>query len=395
MGNQLRGDDGQGLHHMLTQSPWEYNKVFSQLFDQALSLLKGLGKKIYIPIDEVGHRKKGKHSACVGHQYIGSIGKNDNGQVAVTAALSAGDFYCPVEMELFMPQHWQDDEQRRTQAAIPKNKKHESKTLMALRMIKSVIKKCSKSFECVIFDALYGNAIDLIYQLFRQKIPFVGEIKKNFTVFLGEPQWVRQPYKGKGRKPIHKKLNPKAVSVSHYADSLNKKDFTALTVRKGTKGTVHALYHMRKVWVLHEPTGTLLPMHLLIRKNADGSLKFALGFFNDRITLKRMAKAQAQRTFVERVFEEGKNIVGLGDYHVRSWNGFHKHMALCCLNLLFLMQQKIKLRESIGKVTAYQLQELVNASIVTLSSLDHVIARLTIQIPRYQNQIENQLKMVT
>jgi hypothetical protein len=36
--------------------------------------------------------KKGKQSDCVGQQYIGSIGKNENGQVAVTAALSAGDF---------------------------------------------------------------------------------------------------------------------------------------------------------------------------------------------------------------------------------------------------------------------------------------------------------------
>ena len=109
----------------------------------------------------------------------------------------------------------------------------------------------------------------------------------------------------------------------------------------------------------------------------------------------RLAKAQAQRQFVERVFEEGKNIVGLGDYHVRSWEGFHKHAALCCLNLLFLMQQKIKLKASLGKITAYQLQELVNASISALSSLEQVINRLLVQIPEYQRQIENQLKRVT
>jgi hypothetical protein len=64
-------------------------------------------------------------------------------------------------------------------------------------------------------------------------------------------------------------------------------------------------------------------------------------------------------------------------------------MALCCMNLLFLMQQKINLKKSIGKVTAYQLQELVSASIITLSALEQVIQKLRIHIPRYcQNKLK-------
>lgn len=395
MGNTVNGDDGQDLHHMLTESPWQYRSVLTALFKRAYSLLKAQKHRLYITVDEVGFRKKGKHSACVGHQYIGSIGKNDNGQVAVAAALSAGEYYCPVEMELFMPQDWQDDVERRAKAVIPDNKNHESKTVMALGMIKALYKKCSKSTECVIFDALYGNTVDLLYQLTKHKIPFVGEIKRNLTLFLNQPKWVDPSYSGRGRKPVCKKLNKQAERVDGYASSLSPKDFTRLTIRNGTKGTIHALYHMRKVWVLHEPTGKLMPLHLLIRKNADGSLKFALGFFKDRVTMKRLAKAQAQRTFVERIFEEGKNIVGLADYQVRSWDGFHKHMALCCMNLLFLMEQKIDLKRSIGKVTAYQIQELINATITTLSTIEQVIQKLLIHIPRYQSQIENQAKVVT
>jgi hypothetical protein len=45
------------------------------------------------------------------------------------------------------------------------------------------------------------------------------------------------------------------------------------------------------------------------------------------------------------------------------------------------MQQKINLKKSIGKVTAYQLQESVNASIITLSALEQVIQKLRIHIP--------------
>ncbi len=91
---------------MLSESPWEYKELFKRILNHCIKLLRQQREKIYILVDEVGFRKKGKHSACVGHQYIGSIGKNDNGQVALTAALSAGDFYCPVATELFMPEDW-------------------------------------------------------------------------------------------------------------------------------------------------------------------------------------------------------------------------------------------------------------------------------------------------
>lgn len=138
MGNTLEGFSGQNLHHMLTTSPWDYTQLMKVILKRCVKLLRRQKERIYILLDEVGYRKKGRHSACVGQQYLGCIGKNDNGQVAVTAALSAGDFYCPVEIELFMPKDWEDDAGRRERAAIPDTKKHESKTVMGLRMIKKL-----------------------------------------------------------------------------------------------------------------------------------------------------------------------------------------------------------------------------------------------------------------
>ena len=183
--------------------------------------------------------------------------------------------------------------------------------------------------------------------------------------------------------------------MQHYLKRLQKKDFTLLTVRNGTKGVLQARYHMRKVWVHHHPSKSFLALHLLIRKDADGRVKYSLGFFKEKFTMKRMARAQAQRVFVERIFEEGKNITGMGDYQTRSWTGFHRHAALSSLALLFLMEQKIALKKTIGKITAYQIQMLVNATINTLCSIEQVIEKLLEQIPRYQRQIQNQLKMVT
>lgn len=383
------------MHHMLTDSPWEYKGLFDAILSQCLNLLKGQRDRIYLIIDEVGFRKKGKHSACVGNQYLGCIGKNDNGQVAVAAALNAGDLYCPVDIELFMPKEWDTDLERRQKAGIPKTKRHESKTVMALSMMKRLFKKLGSRFECVVFDALYTSNPDLLYELMNKNISFVGDVKENIRVFLKEPDWVIPQYTGKGRRAFKAKPDPLPIKVRDYMKSLDVDDFESIQVRNGTKGVIKARYHRRKVWLLHEPTATFIPLQLLIRKNEDGTTKYALGYSTWKTTTKRMAQAQAQRAFVERIFEEGKNIAGMADYQTRSWTGFHRHLALVSLALLFLMEQKMALRESIGKVTAYQIQLLVNAMTKTLSSIDHVIANLTDKIPKYQKQSHYQRKTVT
>lgn len=395
MGDHLVDTEGQNLHHMLTESPWEYTGLFDAIFAQCLKLLVSQRNRIYLIIDEVGFRKKGKHSACVGHQYLGCIGKNDNGQVAVTAALNVGDLYCPVGIELFMPKDWDNDKERRLKAGIPENKKHESKTVMALSMIKKFSKKLGDRFECAVFDALYTSNPDLPYELMKKKISFVGDVKENTRVFLNEPCWVIPEYKGKGKKPTKAKPNTKPVKVSDYMRCLRAKAFKKIQVRNGTKGVINAKYHRRKIWLLHESSKTFMPLHLLIRKNNDGTIKYALGYSTWKMTTKRMARAQAQRAFVERIFEEGKNILGMADYQTRSWTGFHRHTALVSLALLFIMEQKISLKKSIGKVTAYQIQLLINATVKTISSFHQIIKKLIDKIPKYQKQLRYQAKTVT
>lgn len=363
---------------------------------RCIKLLRAKGERIYLLIDEVGYRKKGIHSACVGQQYMGSIGKNDNGQVAVTAALSSKEFYCPVDMELFMPSEWSDDFDRRAQVGIPDNKRHESKTVIAFRMIRQLFKRLNGDIECVVFDALYGYKIDFLWNLTRRKIPFVGDTRGKMSVYLSKPEWKIPVRKSKGPKFTKARPTKESVLIQDYFSGLTNDDFSLLTVRNGTRGTIQARYHMRKVWILHEPSGSFMALRLLIRKNADGDIKFCLGHFNDQnVSMLRMAKAQAQRAFVERVFEEGKNIVGTADYQTRSWTGFHRHAALSSLALLFLMEQKIILKKTIGKITAYQIQELLNSTISVLGSVEQVIDRLSLLIPRYQKQIQNQLKRVT
>ena len=73
----------QSLHHFLANSPWSATKLKERRLSLTLEALKE--QKITIIIDETGDRKKGKKTDYVARQYLGSIGKIDNGIVSVNA----------------------------------------------------------------------------------------------------------------------------------------------------------------------------------------------------------------------------------------------------------------------------------------------------------------------
>ena len=52
-------------------------------------------------IDDSGHRKSGNFTEVVGRQYIGEIGKTENGVVAVTSHLYDGIKSLPLDVELY------------------------------------------------------------------------------------------------------------------------------------------------------------------------------------------------------------------------------------------------------------------------------------------------------
>jgi len=76
-------DHHQNLHHFLTESPWTVQQLRQQRLELILKVLNG--RTMILLIDETGDCKKGKSTDYVKRQYIGNVGKKENGIVAVTA----------------------------------------------------------------------------------------------------------------------------------------------------------------------------------------------------------------------------------------------------------------------------------------------------------------------
>jgi SRSO17 transposase len=353
--------NNQSLNHFISNSPWDYKKIFQEL-PVLISSHFDAKKPVALLIDEVGFRKKGKNSACVGRQYLGCIGKNDNGQVAVVAGLSQDEFYCPITAELFMPESWNNDNQRRDKCGIPESIQHKTKPTMALEMILGS-KKNNVNFDFVNFDALYGSSIQLLDSLIQNNILFMGDIRENMKIYQQEPLfYYPKTTSKKGRKRQYPITDAKSISVRELSKFKDNEQWREVSLRTGTNGVIKASFYEQIIWICSDiHVGRVLKLKLLIRRDDDGKTKYSLSNMMN-LDLFELAKRQGQRVFIEKIFEEGKNQVGLGDYQVRSWDGFHKHLAIRFIGLFYFFYQKITNKEKIH-LTAPIIKKLVASSI--------------------------------
>jgi SRSO17 transposase len=137
-------ENAQGLHHFLTQSPWEASAYIRQRLELILKLVKA--RKIIIIIDETGDPKKGKVTDYVARQYLGRLGKIDNGIVAVVSYGLVDGLTFPLMFEIYKPKE-----------RLKLKDSYLSKPQIASQMIRE-IKAMGFEIDYVLADSLYGES---------------------------------------------------------------------------------------------------------------------------------------------------------------------------------------------------------------------------------------------
>ena len=138
------------------------------------------GREIMLIIDETGDRKKGETTDYVKIQYIGNLGKIENGIVAVTAYGLYEGMTLPLMFEVYKPK------QRLLSGDI-----YQSKPESAAKMIRRLLAMGFK-FKLVLADSLYGESdCNFISVLCELKLNFVVAIRSNHGVWLPMEQKVR------------------------------------------------------------------------------------------------------------------------------------------------------------------------------------------------------------
>jgi SRSO17 transposase len=171
-------ENAQGLHHFLSQSPWEAKKLEERRLEIILNILEG--KEIDVIIDETGDKKKGKKTDYVKRQYIGNLGKIENGIVSVNAYGYCEEITFPLKFKIYKPKE-----------RLKEGDVYKSKPEIGAEIIKE-LKEKGFNIKRILADSLYGESRSNFLKVIEElKIEYAVAIRSDHGVWLPQGQKVR------------------------------------------------------------------------------------------------------------------------------------------------------------------------------------------------------------
>lgn len=155
----------------------------SEVNDRRLSILNSCRQTRIKPgfsliLDDSGHRKSGNATAGVGRQYIGQIGKVDNGVVMVMSHAYDGVKGVPLDAELY--------KHASSLAEGKEDPEFQKKPDIALSLIDRCLAR-GLTPGLVVMDAGYGNNAPLLKEVENKGLQYVAAIIKTRKVYYQMP----------------------------------------------------------------------------------------------------------------------------------------------------------------------------------------------------------------
>jgi len=339
----------QRLHHFVADAPWSDEAVLDAVRTYALEQVRPrAGTPEVVIIDDTGFPKKGQHSVGVARQYCGQLGKQDNCQVAVSLSLANERFSLPVRYQLYLPQSWADDAERRRHGKVPEALEFATKPAIALQLLEPM-RVLDSVPKMVVADAGYGTDT-----AFREALTTMG-----FTYIVGVTGavslWPKgleplspKPKSGPGRPPklLRRDEAHQPLSAKELAFQLPSRRFRSVTWREGTNRALSSRFAAIRVRCASRDywQSTLRPEQWLLIEWPKGEpepTKYFLSTLPADTPIKEIVRIAKLRWRIERDYQELKQEFGLGHFEGRSWRGFHHHATLCIAAYGFLLAERL------------------------------------------------------
>jgi len=114
----------------------------------------------------------------VQRQYSGTAGRIENSQVGVFLAYASAKGRALLDRELYLPQVWAEDRERRREAGVPEDTVFRTKGQLARHMLQRAVES-ELPFARFTGDEAYGSDRRLRLCLERREIPQVMAVKRN------------------------------------------------------------------------------------------------------------------------------------------------------------------------------------------------------------------------
>lgn len=288
--------------------------------------------------------KQGAKSVGVKRQYCGELGKRAHCQAGVFLGYASQRGYTLLDRRLYLPQEWLEDEayaERRAACGIPSEVVFTTKPMLGWAMIQAVHQAGSVRCRWVACDEAFGRDTTLLDHIAGLGLWYYAEVPHDTRVWLERPATAVPVWSGRGRKPTRAQVVAGAEEpqlIAALAASLPASAWSQQIIKEGSKGPIVALFATLRVSGVRE--GLPGPeVWLILRRNVEtGELKTYLSNAPQALPLMTLVRMSGMRWPIETCFEDGKQYLGMGDYEVRSWRGWHHHMTLCILDHFFLVR---------------------------------------------------------
>jgi SRSO17 transposase len=350
----LRGADRnaiRALQQFLSEGAWDDRAILQRLWSEIDADL-GDDDGVLL-LDGSDFPKQGSHSVGVKRQYCGQLGKTANCQAGVFLAYASRLGYTLIDRRLYLPEEWLSDPafaERRKACGLPDELTFTTKPSLGLAMIEDVVQTQTLRCRWVACDEGFGRDTALLDQIATAQLWYFAEVPHDTQVWLARPEVAVPEWSGRGRKPTRERVvagAPAPQPVAALANSLPSSAWSRQLIKEGSQGPQVAEFAFVRVIGVREglpgPEVTLV----LRRSLTDGELKTYLCNAPPDIPQVRLARMSGMRWPIETCFETGKQELGMGDYEVRSWRGWHHHMTLVIMAQAFLVRVQKRLKKTL------------------------------------------------
>lgn len=327
MAEQVGHNNPYRLQHLLGRAAWDADSVCNEVRSYVVEHL-GSNDAI-LAVDETGFMKQGQQSVGVQVQYCGTTGHMENCQVGVFLAYISPHGHSLIDRRLYLPQSWASDSATRAKTGVPESVEFTTKPMLARAMLESAF-EAGISPAWVVADEVYGSDGKFWWWLEQ-------EYQQAYLLTVGVKQSVS--------------IGWQQHRAGDLATSLSPEDWQRLSCGLGTKGERYYDWARIEVNCCNDHG---FKRWLLFRRNLNApddprSITYYQVYAPANTSLDTMATVAGQRWRIEECFKIAKDQLGLGEYEVRSWHGWLRHMTLVLAAQAFLV------------VLRHQTEPLVNA----------------------------------
>ncbi len=303
-----------GVQRLLYNYRWDADLVRDDLKSYVIEHLADAAAVLVV--DETGFLKKGDKSVGVQRQYSGTAGRIENCQISVFLAYASAKGRTLLDRELYLPQVWAEDWERRREAGVPEEVAFQTKPRLAQLMLERALES-EVPFCWVAGDEVYGNDRNLRMWLERQGVPHVLAIKRS------EKLWALT------------EKGPRQVRADRLVPQIDELGWTRCSAGDGAKGPRVYEWALVDIRPLREPGKGhwLLARRSVVKPD---ELAYYVCYGPAGTTLEDLVRVAGTRWAIEECFEEAKGQVGLDQYEVRRWDGWYRHITLAMLAHAYL-----------------------------------------------------------